>query len=353
MHKDQYRSYLNEFSVFIFWALLIFCIFWLFKVVKIKTKNERIRLVIRHFNHLIDDKLYFNGYIRIYSIIYLQLCFCCFEQLDMWARHSRYQNWPEQVTTVIIFIFILASLAYSIHILRKYRTILGTEINRKVFENLYEGIHLYRDNRNVWYFPIFLLRRLIYASIPFTFHHIVGMQLQFFMALSLFYFTWYANNRPHQESRLMRIEIFNQFMILVTFYVCLYFTEYNPFEYSFNTVGVIFVIIICIIIVVNLGHIMIKAWRQWLKYQELHRRQLLWSQYLLRYQQQKLKNSKMEMHNNRVLKENPDALKPKIKKQTKNPSYYKQKISYHLNQQKFEKLKIITGKHFYTDKDSV
>lgn len=189
------------------------------------------------------------------------------------------------MTTVIIFIFILISLLYSIHILRKYRTILGTSINRKVFENLYEGIHLYRDHNNVWHFPIFLLRRLIFASIPFMFHHVVGLQLQFFMALSLFYFTWYANNRPHIDHRLMRIEIFNQFTILMTYYVCLYFTEYNPFEDSFNTVGIFFVIIVCILIVINLIFILIKAWKQWVKYQELHRRQLLWRQYLLRYQQ--------------------------------------------------------------------
>lgn len=79
MHKDQYRSYLNDYSVFYTWAIIIFCIFWIFKVIKRRTKDKNVKWVIKNFNHLIDDKLYFNGFIRIYSILYLQLCFSCFE----------------------------------------------------------------------------------------------------------------------------------------------------------------------------------------------------------------------------------------------------------------------------------
>ena len=32
--------------------------------------------------------------------------------------------------------------------------------------NLDEGIHLYRDPSNVWYFSIFMVRRIVFVALP-------------------------------------------------------------------------------------------------------------------------------------------------------------------------------------------
>lgn len=61
-------------------------------------------------------------------------------------------------------------------------------------------------------------------------------------------------------------------MILIITYVCILFTELNVFEESFNSVGTLYVVIVCIIILVNLGLIMQKAYSQWVLYNTLHDR---------------------------------------------------------------------------------
>lgn len=47
----------------------------------------------------------------------------------------------------------------------------------KRISNLYEGIHLYKNFKNIWYMPIFMLRRLVFVSIPLTFSGCQWLQL--------------------------------------------------------------------------------------------------------------------------------------------------------------------------------
>lgn len=37
---------------------------------------------------------------------------------------------------------------------------------KKRISNLYQDIHLYRSPFNIWYYPIFLLRRILFVVIP-------------------------------------------------------------------------------------------------------------------------------------------------------------------------------------------
>ena len=40
MDKDQDKSYFDDYALYYFWGILIFSIFWIFKVVKRKTKQK-------------------------------------------------------------------------------------------------------------------------------------------------------------------------------------------------------------------------------------------------------------------------------------------------------------------------
>lgn len=121
------------------------------------------------------------------------MCITNFHQLRLWIKDSPYQYQTAKGFT--IFICVLQAFIFGWSLLFLIR---GQEFlyNQGIFpriSNLYEGIHLYKDKRNIFYTPVFMLRRLCFVLIPLIFREWQWCQLQLLIWLNFGYFAWYLH----------------------------------------------------------------------------------------------------------------------------------------------------------------
>lgn len=124
--------------------------------------------------------------------------------------------------------------------------------------NLYEGIHLYKDKRNIYYTPVFMLRRLCFVLIPLIFQNWQWCQLQLLIWLNLGYFAWYVNLKPHEERSRVRLEIFNESVILVVIYHMLPFSEMAMDSKIMYTMGHSYIAFVLFLVCGNFSFIILK-----------------------------------------------------------------------------------------------
>jgi len=98
------------------------------------------------------------------------------------------------------------------------------------FEYIYEGVHNHRSKWSKYYWPISLYRRIIFIAIPTIFYRYPFIQLMSLIFLSTLYMIAYAGIRPHWDNRRTRLEIYNEFMIMIFNYHMVIFSDYctNP-----------------------------------------------------------------------------------------------------------------------------
>ena len=56
-----------------------------------------------------------------------------------------------------------------INVLKVGKDVLDHQEMKKRISNLYYGVHLYKHKNNLWYFSVFLTRRLVFVAIPSLF----------------------------------------------------------------------------------------------------------------------------------------------------------------------------------------
>jgi magnesium-transporting ATPase (P-type) len=77
--------------------------------------------------------------------------------------------------------------------------------------------------------------------------------------LSTFYLIWYAGVKPHIDKRRIKIEVFNEFMIMIFIYHLLLFTDYcinNAMQFA---MGYSFVCGLVVIVFFNLALMIVKT----------------------------------------------------------------------------------------------
>jgi hypothetical protein len=119
---------------------------------------------------------------------------------------------------------------------------------------LYSGVHLFRDARNLYYFPIFLIRRFWFVAIATLLYSHPFAQLQCLVFISSLYLIFYGGARPHESRFRVRMEIFNECMLMVLNYHMLLFSGFTlAKDYNFY-LGYTFVITAATMTFVNLGY---------------------------------------------------------------------------------------------------
>ena len=68
---------------------------------------------------------------------------------------------------------------------------------------------------------------------------------------------WYVDIRPHIDNTHFKLEIFNEIMIMIMFYMMVLFSKFNTNPDTFFAFGNAYLIFIAIVLVVNIG-LMIK-----------------------------------------------------------------------------------------------
>ncbi len=82
----------------------------------------------------------------------------------------------------------------------------------------------------------FIGRRLIYAFIVVILKDYQALQILFFFLQSMVVFMYIIYAKPFEDSALNKIEIFNEFCILVTTYHLICFTDFIPNEAEYDEI---------------------------------------------------------------------------------------------------------------------
>lgn len=77
------------------------------------------------------------------------------------------------------------------------------------------------------YYPLFLLRRVIFVSIPTFLYLWPAHQIQLLIVLTSHYIVAYVHSQPHWDSKRVKVEVFNELMILLACYHIVCFSELN------------------------------------------------------------------------------------------------------------------------------
>jgi hypothetical protein len=157
---DELQFYVLLIMLFAFVCIIMWMcrhsIFW----------SRRTRHWFRDSLQVVKQTVFFNWTIRFITVMYMQLCITNFNQMRLWMNQSIYQGSYAKFFTVVICIVQVFILLFSVFLMIRGQLFLDYPGIFKKISNLYEGIHLYTDPRNIWYMPIFMLRRLMFVIIP-------------------------------------------------------------------------------------------------------------------------------------------------------------------------------------------
>jgi hypothetical protein len=93
--------------------------------------------------------------------------------------------------------------------------------------NLYQDVRLkFKQNWKLVYYPLFLIRRIVFVAIPTFLSNWPSYQVQSLIFLTSLYILFYMGERPHWETKRVQIEVFNELMILWACYHMICFSDF-------------------------------------------------------------------------------------------------------------------------------
>lgn len=125
------------------------------------------------------------------------------------------------LSVTVAFPFFIIPLLYCLQ--KKLET---PSVEERISE-LYEGVRT-ESKAALLYSSTFIIRRLAFASILVNLSGYPAFQIIAFFNLSVLLCAYIVGVRPFANPALNRIEIFNEFCILLTAYHLVLFTDYVP-----------------------------------------------------------------------------------------------------------------------------
>lgn len=195
----------------------------LYVLLKVKGLKSKIQRVIEG----IKKKTFWNNTIRSITISYLETAI---------QLRNKMQLLPAVVELgqlgplYGIGAFLIGYPAVCFHWLVKNRDKLETKEARSKCGKLYTGIALYRSYNVIFYYPAFMIRRVVFVFIPIILAGYSTFQIQSLVLISSFYLIWYGTIQPYIQHRATCIETFNEFMFLCLIYHLFLFSHWTTFE---------------------------------------------------------------------------------------------------------------------------
>lgn len=196
-----------------------------------KTKSEFNKLIYKKMKHLV-----FWGFIIVVSyggyfelLVSAFLCLCGPKQsIDI----TYYYKILAFGICWCLIIVVPASLLYVIRLPKD--TLLKPKVQKKW------GLSFFmvdvRGKFKVLYCLIFLIRRFLFILICF-FESSVGLRLIYTNLLNLFVLIYVTSVRPKTRRLHNRMEIFNEYSIVLVFNICFTFTDFNNDEHMKHMMG--------------------------------------------------------------------------------------------------------------------
>ena len=208
-----------------------------------------------------------------FTFMFIRLCISCSGQILLFLNKSPYQSInAKYFSLVFATILVIAVPAFTI-MTNKLRPILDLPKEKAKISNFYEGIHIWRDRDNVWYFRSFMIRRILFAAIPALFPEMSFLQVQLILVLNFWACMWYSNLQPHSGHFRTRLEMFNELMLLAITYHLPLMTDFNLSERLNINVGYSLCGFTTVIILVHLVFIIKHEF-----YRVHNQKMLLWKQ---------------------------------------------------------------------------
>ena len=146
-------------------------------------------------------------------------------------------------------------------IILKKKLVLETPNVLARISNLYQDIKLKKtQNWKLVYYPLFLIRRIVFVAIPTFLFGYPSHQLQILIFLTSLYILYYTGERPHWDRRRGRIEVFNEVMILGATYHLVCFSDFNLDTDAQFKMGYSFIALFGIVVVVNVAVVVRKQY---------------------------------------------------------------------------------------------
>lgn len=120
---------------------------------------------------------------------------------------------------------------------------------------IYVNISLHRSKWGILYYPVFILRRLLFIMLPLIFLGHPYYQLQFLMFFNSLYIIQYCQIWPHSILGHAILEIFNESLVMVVSYHMICFTLFNLEEMQRFNMGWSFLVLIGFIIITNVIYV--------------------------------------------------------------------------------------------------
>ena len=79
----------------------------------------------------------------------------------------------------------------------------------------------------IFYYPAFLIKRILFIALPTFLSLFPYFQLQLALLVSVFFLIYYGVNKPHNQKRIFRLELFNISMEFLILYHMILFTDFN------------------------------------------------------------------------------------------------------------------------------
>lgn len=85
------------------------------------------------------------------------------------------------------------------------------------------------NHTSIYFYCVFLLRRMVFVLIPLVFFKNSGLQLTLLIVVIMVYSVWVCHYRP-LEGSIQKIKVFNEFSLLLLSYNMIIFTttQYHP-----------------------------------------------------------------------------------------------------------------------------
>ena len=154
-------------------------------------------------------------------------------------------------------LFLLGYPCICLITLLKFRKELKEEAYKNRISLLYNNIALYRGKWVILYYPFFIFRRLVFMLLPYIFEGYPHYQLQFLVFLSSLYLIFYTNLWPHQQRKLVYLELSNEVLLLLTSYHMITFSEFNLNLETHYVSGISLLVLIGMITFINILNVVV------------------------------------------------------------------------------------------------
>lgn len=202
----------------------------------------------------VNDKLFFNIYIRFGLECYLELCLSSMIRFKNF-NNDTYSDRFHSTFATMIFVAVLLYAGFSLVFLQLRFASLNNEESTARFGDLYLGVKT-KDRTAVLFPFVFMLRRLLYASILVFWSQQNYFQIQtiIFKCSLIMIYTGYF--RPFSKRLSNWIELMNDALTVLCSYFLIIFSNVVSDPYTRYVSGWPLIGLVCFIILINLLVIM-------------------------------------------------------------------------------------------------